>query len=396
PERLALDPVSARLRAIQQGVCQCGSHMKYQLGLAALAMDDIEAIRRGEKVPDDAIFQAIKETTMHEVGHTLGLRHNFKGSTMLANAQLHDQKLTREKGLTGSVMDYNPVNLAPKGVKQGDYFTTTIGPYDYWAIEYGYKPMSGPDEATELKKIAGRGAEPGLDYGTDEDTFLTPDPHINRNDLGADVMKYAQDRMTMAQEMLKELSNRVVDEGEGYQRSRVAFDVLLKQYGNGAYLISKYVGGEHAYRDHRGDPKGRDPLVPVTAAKQREALKFLQENIFSDKPFQFPPELLRRLAGQRVVAWGAAPGPARFPLHDRVLGIQRVALNQMLSPAALRRIQNNALKSDKPDQALNMSEVFRSVTDGVWADLPNGAAKDDKKPVTSSTMRRNLQREHVK
>lgn len=396
PRRDAVDPRAARLRAIQQGVCLSGSQKHPEMSLAALAALVRDPSKKGDKIPDELIAQAVKEVVMHEVGHTLGLRHNFKASTMLRNDQLHDTKITREKGLVGSVMDYSPVNLAPKGVKQGDYFTTTIGPYDYWAIEYGYKTFSGPDEATELKKIAARGAEPGLDYGSDEDTFLTSDPHINRFDLGADVMKFAQDRMIAALELLKEMSNKVVDEGEGYQRSRVAFDLLLRQYGNGAYLISKYVGGEFAHRDHRGDPKGRDPLVPVTAAKQREALKFLQENIFSDKSFQFSPELLRRLAVERWMHWGTDPSSTDFPVHDRVLSIQRVALNYLLSPAAMRRIQNNALKADKPDQALALAEVFRSTTDGVWADLPNGAAKDDKKPVTSSTMRRNLQREHVK
>jgi hypothetical protein len=215
-----LGPDAARLRAIRQGVCQCRDHMKMELGLAAMGMAELAEAEQApppkekngkEPKKDDAkkadakkdepkpkdkdkdkqleelINQAIKEVVMHEVGHTLGLRHNFKGSTMLPNNQLHDTKITREKGLVGSVMDYSPVNLAPKGVKQGDFFTTTIGPYDYWAIEYGYKPLSGgtEGEATELNKIACRGpSTPGLDYGTDEDTILTSDPHINRFDLG--------------------------------------------------------------------------------------------------------------------------------------------------------------------------------------------------------------------
>ena len=100
---------------------------------------------------------------MHEVGHSLGLRHNFKASTMLTADQLNDTAITHAKGLVGSVMDYNPINIAPKGKKQGDYYTTTIGPYDYWAIEYAYKPVEG-DEAAELKKIAAAcpGTRPGL------------------------------------------------------------------------------------------------------------------------------------------------------------------------------------------------------------------------------------------
>jgi len=423
-----LGPDALRLRAIRQGVCQCRDHMKMEIGMAAMALAeaDLEQApapkgRNGkepakkdekkdgdkkeepkkdkdkEKQIDELVNQAIKEVVMHEVGHTLGLRHNFKGSTMLPNGQLHDTKITREKGLVGSVMDYSPVNLAPKGVKQGDYFTTTIGPYDYWAIEYAYKPMSGgtEGEVAELGKIASRGAStPGLDYGTDEDTIYTADPLINRFDLGNDVLKFSQDRMTAAAEMMKTMSTRVVDEGEGYQRARVAFALLLAQYGNGAYLTAKYVGGEHAYRDHRNDPSGRDPLVPVTAAKQREALKFLQENIFSDKPFQYPPELLRKLAVDRWMHWGADVSSTDFPLYDRVLGIQRVAMNQLLSPKVLQRIQANALKSaEKDGKPVTVAEVFRSVTDGVWADMPPSNGKKD---LPSSIVRRNLQREHVK
>jgi hypothetical protein len=399
PQSVAADPVAARLRAIQQGVCQCSSHMKYELGMAALAMMARGIVNPGEKLPDDLVNQAIKETVMHEVGHTLGLRHNFKGSTMLPNEQLHDTKITRAKGLVGSVMDYNPVNLAPKGVKQGDYFTTTLGPYDYWAIEYAYKPLSGgtEGEVAELQKIASKGALPGNDYGTDEDTFLTSDPLINRWDLGADVMKFAQDRILLSEELLKGLSNRVVDKGEGYQRARAAFGLLLRQYGDAAYLISKYIGGEHAYRDHREDPNGRDPLTPVAAAKQRQALRFLQEHIFSDKQFQFPPELLRRLAVERWSHWGSRASSTDFPMHDRILGIQRLALNQLLSPGVLRRIQDNALKSGKDEQPLTVAEVFRSTTDGIWDELGNGAAKEDKRgALRSSIIRRNLQREHLK
>ena len=95
----------------------------YELGMAAMALAAKGEVKPGEKVPDELIEQAIKEVTMHEVGHTLGLRHNFKASTMLKNEQLHDTSITRKQGLVGSVMDYAPINLAPKGVKQGDYFT---------------------------------------------------------------------------------------------------------------------------------------------------------------------------------------------------------------------------------------------------------------------------------
>jgi hypothetical protein len=158
--------------------------------------------------------------------------------------------------------------------------------------------------------------------------------------------------------------------------------------------MSKYVGGEHAYRDHRSDPKGRDPLVPVDPAKQREALKFLQEYVFSDKPFEYQPDLLRKLAVDRWMHWGADFASTDFPVYDRVLGIQRLAMNQILSPRALQRIQLNALKSEKGTKPITVAEVFRCTTDAVWSDLPATPKKDAE--LVTTTVRRNLQREHVK
>ena len=127
------------------------------------AMTGLE-LKDGERIPEELLLQAIKETAMHEVGHTLGLRHNFKASTVLKADQLHDTSVTSKQGLVGSVMDYNPANIAPKGTKQGDFFTTTIGPYDYWAIEYAYKPVSGGSdgERAALKKIASKAPTPEL------------------------------------------------------------------------------------------------------------------------------------------------------------------------------------------------------------------------------------------
>ncbi|HYT90964.1 MAG TPA: zinc-dependent metalloprotease [Gemmataceae bacterium] len=394
------DPRS-RLWAIRNGACQCGPCVKYELGLASLALAARgQPGKGGDGVPEELIGQAIKMVVMHEVGHTLGLRHNFKASTMLKNDQLHDTSITRKLGLSGSVMDYLPVNLAPKGTKQGDYFTTTIGPYDYWAIEYAYKPLDGgtDGEVAKLQEIATRGAKMGHDYGTDEDLFGTSDPLINAFDLGADPMQFGMERMLLAEELMKTLGEKVVDKGEGYQRVRQAFSMLMRQYGDGAYLLSSFIGGEHAHRDHSGDPGGRDPLVPVKAAKQRKALEFLQEHILNDRYFKFPPQLLRRLAADRWSHWGNERWgmSVDYPLYDRILGIQRIVLNQLLDGGVLRRIQNNALKTENDEQPLTVAEVFRSLTDGIWGEHPVKGAADIKRQVKSTVIRRNLQRAHLK
>ncbi len=398
-----LDPAVARYEAAQQGVCQCGSCMKRELALAALALASMDVNKDGEKpsqaVLDDLIGQAIKDVTMHEVGHTLGLRHNFKASTMLPNSQLNDVNVTHKQGLIASVMDYAPVNLAPKGVKQGDYFTTTLGPYDYWAIEYAYKPLSGgtDGEVEALRKIASRCATPGYDYGTDED-LGTADPLINAFDLGADPMQFGKDRILLAEDLLKTLADKSVDQGEGYQRTRMAFNVMLNQYGNAAHLISDFVGGEYMHRDHRGDPNGRDPLAPVKGDKQREAVDFLVKHIFGDQAFQFSPQLLRRLGPDRWSHWGnegAAMSRVEYPLNERVLDIQKTALDHLFDSEVLARLQDDALQADKDDRPLTVAELFRGLTDGIWTDAVVDG-KDGKKTLASSVVRRNLQREHLK
>lgn len=331
---------------------------------------------------------------MHEVGHTLGLRHNFKASTMLKNEQLHDTSITRKQGLLGSVMDYAPVNLAPKGVKQGDYFTTTLGPYDYWAIEYAYRPLGGgtDGEVEKLIDISKQIAQPGHDYATDEDLFTNSDPLVNQWDLGADPLKFARDRVEMAEEMMKSVADKAADKGEGYQRVRQAFALLLNQIGNGAYLASGYVGGVYSNRDHKDDPNGREPMVPVATEKQREALTFLKEKILQEKSFQFPPTLLRKLAADRWYHWGnedSILGPVEYPVNQRILSIQMVVLNNLTNPGTLQRIADNALRVPEKEKPLTLSELFKALNEGVFGEL-------DKPAEVTSTQRRNLQRQYVK
>ncbi len=432
PELVPADhnPLQWRLARNQamgaRGFCQFNLGFQRDLGLAAIALADTpkpdapktdkdkekdkdkdQAAKKPEpkpELPEEFLGQAIKHIVMHEVGHSLGLRHNFKSSTMLSGDQLHDPAVTRTKGLVGSVMDYSPINLAPKGKKQGDYYSTTIGPYDYWAIEYAYKPIDG-DEATELKKIATRAPEHDLVYATDEDAFLNEDPYVNRWDLGSDPCEFGRERIELAAELLKDLDARVVKDGESWARVRKAFSMLLSQYGDGATLASQFIGGHSISRDHKADKDARDPIVPVSGSKQRDCLKFLAENILSDKSFQFSPALLRRLGTERWYHWGNEDGmygpSIDISVLERILGIQKIVLAHCLSGSTLSRLQNQQLQADSGAEPLRMDEVFRSLTDGIWGDLdklpPDKDAKDPKPAKAAlSTPRRNLQREYLR
>ena len=192
--------ISRRIAGHQFCSCQYAAAKQQEYALAAMALaateksngdkeegDDKDAI----KLPPELIGQAIKEVVMHEVGHSLGLRHNFKASSIRSLDEINDPAVTRTQGMAGSVMDYNPLNIARPGEDQGEFAATTIGPYDYWAIEYAYRPVTG-DEDKALSEIAARSPEPDLVYATDEDLYLSNDPLVNVYDLGDDPLSLRQ------------------------------------------------------------------------------------------------------------------------------------------------------------------------------------------------------------
>jgi hypothetical protein len=297
------------------------------------------------------------------------------------------------------VMDYNPVNIARKGQRQGDYATTTIGPYDYWAIEYAYKPIEG-DETPELKKIAARSPEKDLAYATDEDMYLNDDPYVNTYDLGSDPMRYGMDRIALAEELMKNLDDKVIKDGESWARLRSAFSVLLYQYGDATYMASSFIGGHEVSRDFKGTENSHDPLTPVPGAKQREALQFLVDKILSGKSFQFSPQLLRRLTTDNWYHWGNeslfySSSGIDFPIYGRILALQRIVLNRCLNGAILTRLQNQELQSDSGKNPLHISEIFDTLTDAIF---PDPKSAEDAQPLASSQaiMRRNLQKDYLR
>jgi hypothetical protein len=339
------------------------------------------------------LHEFLRELAAHEVGHTLGLRHNFHGSTMLDPADLHNTAITQTTGLVGSVMDYNPPNIAPDGLPQGDYFTSVVGPYDEWAIAYGYTPIEAVIPAQELpilQSIASRSPEPALAYATDEDFVAFLDPEVNIFDLSSNTLVHAQARMDQARQLWQRLEKRYPGRGESYTEVRDIFDTILGNYFSQVFDLVPYVGGQHFNRHHSGGPDARKPFEPVALAKQRQALTLLQNYVFAEQAFQFSPTLLSELAPSRWNHWGTfLDYRLDYPLHDQIIVLQSLVLSDLLSSDRLVRMLDNELKTP-PGEALTLPELFTTLQAGIWTEL-----WQDQQPVKLTSLRRALQRQHM-
>jgi hypothetical protein len=385
-DKAVVNKIRQRAQGTKKHVCYFGHHKSHQLSIAAML-----GKAPGGKLPLEFIGQSIKETVMHEVGHTMGLRHNFVASTYLPLAKINSKD--KPVATSGSVMDYHPLNVASPGNQQGQFLSGTIGPYDYWAIEYGYTTKGDPKT---LKAITDKVAKEGLAYATDEDTW-GPDPYVNRWDMGKNPLNFSISRVAVANHLLKNLEKRAMTKGQSYRRLRSAFGSVLYEFQTAASLSARFIGGVRIHRDHFGDPGARDPLEPVAALQQRAALSFLQTEIFSAKHFVFEPKLMRRLGSNHWSHWGMRGGSSAYPIHDRILGIQKRALNAILAADTLQRVIDTEFNVGEKDDVLTLSELFATLSKSMLVETEKApAAKATARKPHINSFRRNLQRAYVK
>lgn len=372
-----------------------GATSARQMGFGSMALSLQHNLLPSSEELETYVHQYLRYLTAHEVGHTLGLRHNFRGSTMLSPDQLNDPTITQTRGLVGSVMDYVPVNLASEGVEQGDYFPTVLGPYDRWAIEYGYKPLhqlSPQAEWRDLQRIAQRAAEPGLSYATDEDSYDFLMPEANAWDLSSDMLGYSREQMDMARQVWQRLDRRYPLPGESYSDLRDRFNAVLFYYADHAMTATRYIGGQTFNRDRRGDPGGRQPFEPIPLEQQRQALETLQTYMFAPDAFSFSPELINQLAPSRWSHWGSNPAVLRldYPIYDNIQFLQSLVLADLLSSDRLARLRDGDLRT-RPGEALTIAELFETLQTGIWSEV----VAPDRNAVNIASLRRGLQRKHM-
>jgi hypothetical protein len=383
--------------------CPLAAGLAGQLALGAAVIEEPGA---GSESLDAFLDAAVQWYVTHEVGHTLGLRHNFKGTAAVPLDRLHDRAWTQTHGLSGSVMDYPGVNVAPPGRQQGEYFPSCLGPWDEWVIEYGYKPLpqaSTPrDELPELRKIAARSSEPELAFATDEDLFTwaheDADAYTNVWDLSADPLGWSMQRLELVQSLMsEELLDRIVADGERFQRLRRAFVVLLAEYVRSMWYASRLIGGYDVVRIHKGEPAEGAYLTPVPRDRQEQALGFVTGAGFDDRWLEaLPPRLLANLAPETWSHWGMDPAGAGtvLPLHAYVLMFRGLILDRLMSGAVLMRLQNAELASGPGLGPLLPAEVFSALHAGIWPEVASASEPVDGTAYVSR-FRRDLQRLHL-
>jgi len=389
------------------GLCLAAEGKSFDLALMRMSLDmlmaqeakaNVDPSKEKSKeddldgVPAHFIGPLLADLVAHEVGHTLGLRHNFKASSLYTLADINSKKVKGQKPFASSVMDYLPINLDMKdGEIQGDFGMIDIGPYDMWAIEYGYTFDK------DLKPILALCTLPEHQYGTDQDT-LGPDPLARRYDFSANPLDYAKNQMKLAKHHRERLVSNFVEDGESWYKARHGYELTLGLQMRSLSMMANWVGGAYVRREHKGDKGNRVPLEAVPVATQREALAWVVDNAFKDEAFHLSPAMLQRMTTNSLVTDESfrGMGEPTFPLNDRIMGIQSSVLTMLLNPTRLRRIYDNESLVDRDQDAVTLPELMETVTNSVFTELnakPQGKFTS-RKPMISS-FRRNLQRELV-
>jgi hypothetical protein len=357
--------MSAALEKAMDGqFCSFGHHMHHNnlfgnhaLQLMDAAEEDIENLQH----------EALTMLILHELGHTFGLNHNMQGSTLHSPDEIHDLELANTVGLTGSVMDYSSVNVNPDRANQGRYYDIKPGPYDIWAIRYGYSPaLEDPDaEKERLEEILSESTKPEHAFGNDADDMRSPgsgiDPRVMIGDMSSDPVAYAVQRLELVNELkdglLEKLGTR---EGQSYQELRNAWIMLMNQYRTQTGIISRQIGGVYRDRSFIGQEGGSEPFRAVPADTQQEAMDLLGRHLFAPDAFATSHDVYNYLQIQRrgFNFFGSNEDPK---IHDRVLTMQNNVLNHLLHENTMLRLTDSRTYGNEYSVADMVSDLTGTI-----------------------------------
>ncbi|KAK1939381.1 hypothetical protein P3T76_008765 [Phytophthora citrophthora] len=366
----------------------CGFASEEQHKLDRMMLSSVAGDENGF-VPKSLIAQHFADIVMHEVGHTLGLRHNFAGSAAYSRDQLKNSSFVSEHGISSSIMDYLPVNIfsdiTEDEVENHQFFMTTIGAYDYAAIAYGYSVVEDELPGYKHPDLIELAAAAPL-FLTDESVNNMLNPYAQRFDLSSNPVDYAADRLEFVQNARRtnaDLDKVPVDASWAtlWQREKAR----LKMVDQAIKILRPILGGvnvTHAYRGKAEDTYNASFLPKKT---QVNALKLLLRIVQADNEL-FPqpkdygmyvevvgdededcnePTLDRSCLGRKIVDVGAYVLHLRskaliatlFPAMERIVQqdvLSPLTLDELLSEVVktMKVAQNNATLTDFLDELL--------------------------------------------
>ena len=328
---------------------------------------------RARKLPlsDDVMGELLRYVLSHEIGHALGLRHNFKAAAAVTAKQLRDPQWTRSYGTSASLMSYARFNyVAQPGDDVG--LIPKLGPYDFFAIEWGYRPFptfTSDEEWSALDAMAARQVQdPLLRFGGEDDP-ATIDPTISEHVVGGDAIEAAELGLRNIDRVAQLLIPATTALGETYQGLAFQYGALVTQRHRELVHVAKLVGGVVEQRFGAG----RDgmPFTPVRPARQREAVRFLIDHAFKPPEALLDPQILDRIA----------PTAA----SDLLQGSNVDLLRRLTVPGVFARM---AEASERGQGSYLGADLLTDLNRGLFVELKSAAP-------AVTLYRRNLQREYV-